>query len=73
MRTFQELLKIIEKEYNFSACFIADHLGLEDEIVENWEQGKSIPNQEQAEKFADTFALPRKVVLDTIEKGPDKK
>ncbi len=69
MKTFAELLKIIEREYSYDACFIADHLHLEDEIVEDWEKGNSFPDSEKAEEFADMFALPCNLVLNSIQEG----
>lgn len=69
MKSFADLLKLMEKEYQFDACFIADHLHMEDEKVESWEKGISYPNEKEAEDFADLFALPLKLVKDSIEKG----
>ena len=72
MITFQEILKAVEKQYKFSACYIADNLHLEDEIVEEWEKGTLLPSKEQAKDFADIFAIPLKVILDSIGKGDEK-
>lgn len=69
MKTFAELLKLIEKEYSFDACYIADHLHSEDEIVRMWEKGILFPDSEKAEAFADMFALPLSLVKDFIEEG----
>ena len=55
-------------EYSFSCCYIADNLSVPDEVVESWEEGTSLPTEEEAIKFADIFALPRNIVLSTIRK-----
>lgn len=69
MKTFAELLKLVEKEYSFDACFIADHLHLEDEIVEKWEKGLLFPDSKKAEEFSDMFALPLNLVRESIKEG----
>lgn len=68
MTAFQELLKAVEKQYNFSACFIADHLHIEDEVVKGWEKGEGVPDEKTAKDFAYLFALPESLVLKTIKK-----
>ncbi len=72
MITFPEILKAVEEQYHFSACYIADNLHIEDEVVEEWEKGTLLPTEKQAKDFADAFAIPLKLVLDSIQKG-DKK
>ncbi len=73
MITFPEILKAVEEQYHFSACFIADHLHIEDEIVEGWEKGTILPSEKEAKDFADLFAIPSKLVLDSIQKGNNEK
>ena len=66
--TFSTILKTIKREYSFSCCYIADNLSVPDEVVESWEEGTSLPTEEEAIKFADIFSLPRNIVLSTIRK-----
>ena len=47
------------------ALDIHDNMGIEDEVVEAWERGESLPSKEQLEKFSEMFAIP----LSTLEKS----
>ncbi len=60
--TFAQILKSIYKEYNVDFCFVADHLGIPDETVQDWEKGKTKPNAEEMKKFSEMFALPMHVL-----------
>jgi ribosome-binding protein aMBF1 (putative translation factor) len=40
-------------------------MGIEDEVVEAWERGESVPTHEQLEKFSAMFA----VTLSTLEQS----
>lgn len=67
MITFPDILKAIYREYHVDACYIADHLGLEDEEVERWEKGESVPSKEALKKFSDGFILPLKTLEEAVE------
>lgn len=56
--TFATILKAVLDEYHFTCCYVADNMHLEDEIVEDWLEGKSYPNDEQLKKFSEMFAIP---------------
>jgi ribosome-binding protein aMBF1 (putative translation factor) len=63
--TFVTILKAIFTTYHVDACYVADNMGIEDEVVEAWERGESLPTKEQLEKFSEMFAIP----LSTLEKS----
>lgn len=65
--TFQTILKAIYKAYNVDFCYVADNIGIDDEIVQSWEEGKSLPTKEELKKFSDLFAVPLKILEDSIK------
>lgn len=65
--TFQTILKAIYKAYNVDFCYVADNIGIDDEIVQSWEEGKSLPTKEELKKFSDLFAVPLKTLEDSIK------
>jgi hypothetical protein len=67
MITFQEILSALKEQYSFSNCYIADNIGVEDEIVDLWEAGKAVPNAEQIRKFSECFALPVQIIQTAID------
>lgn len=67
--TFVDILHALYKAYSIDACFIADHMGLEDEEVEAWEKGKSFPTEEQLVKFSGMFAIPLNTLEKAVEQG----
>lgn len=71
--TFKTILKAVIEENHCDCCFIADHMKLEDEVVEKWETGDGFPNEKEAKLFADLFVLPLKLVLSSIEEGKKEK
>ncbi len=62
---FVKILKAIFATYHVDACYVADHMELEDEVVESWEKGESVPTHEQLKKFSAMFAVP----METLEKS----
>ena len=62
---FSDILKLMYQEYNVDFCYVADHMGIPDEIVQDWEAGKSRPTEEEMKKFSDLFALPMKLLDET--------
>lgn len=65
--TFQSILKAIYKAYNVDSCFVADNMGIDDEVVQSWEQGESVPDEKQLEKFSEMFAIPLKTLEESIK------
>ena len=62
---FSDILKLMYQEYNVDFCYVADHMGIPDEIVQDWEADKSRPTEEEMKKFSDLFALPLKLLDET--------
>lgn len=54
---FVDVLKAVYSTYHVDFCYIADYIGVDDEVVLNWEKGKP-PTEEQLKKFSDLFAIP---------------
>lgn len=65
--SFQTILKAIYKAYNVDFCYVADNIGIDDEIVQSWENGESIPDEKQLEKFSELFAVPLKTLKESIK------
>lgn len=65
--TFQTILRAIMNQYKVSCCYIADNMHIEDEVVEEWEKGTKVPDEEELKKFSDMFALPMKLLLDSVK------
>ncbi len=59
---FSEILRLMYQEYNVDFCYVADHLGIPDEKVQEWEEEKSRPTMDEMKKFSDLFALPMKLL-----------
>ncbi|MCR4699289.1 MAG: hypothetical protein K5762_07990 [Bacilli bacterium] len=64
---FVKILKAIFSTYHVDACYVADNMGIEDEVVEAWERGESVPTHEQLEKFSAMFAVPMSTLEQSIK------
>jgi len=67
--TFPSLLKTLLKTYSMDACYLADHLGLPDERVEDWLEGRKLPTPKEQEDLASGFALPLSLVQSSCEES----
>lgn len=67
MILFKDILKAIYKQYSVDFCFVADNLGIDDEIVVEWEKGNKLPTEEELIKFSKMFAIPLSTLKKSIE------
>lgn len=58
IETFGDLIRKIRIDKNLSDQDIADKLNVPLELIENFENGKSIPTQELLQKFSGNFGIP---------------
>lgn len=65
--TFSTILKSIYKQYNLDFCKVADALGIEDDVVLSWEEGKSLPNEKQLQDFSDAYIIPMSILQKSIK------
>lgn len=72
MITFKDILKAIYKQYSVDFCFVADNLGIEDEIVQEWETGDKLPSEDELTKFSEMFAIPLPTLKKSIENQRSK-
>lgn len=70
---FKDILIAVKKQYSFTNCYIADNVGVEDEVVDLWEAGKAVPNAKEAKKFSECFAIPEKIIQTAIETNKEVK
>lgn len=70
--TFSEIVKAVCSTYHIDACCIADHLSLEDEVVEGWMEGTSIPTKENLIDFVGAFVIPLKTLEDSLNQQEEK-
>lgn len=63
---FVTVLKAVYREYGVDFCYVADHIGIDDEVVEGWENESSLPNREELKKFSELFAIPYSILEKTI-------
>lgn len=63
---FVAILKAVYREYGVDFCYVADHIGIDDEVVKNWEKEASYPNEEELKKFSDLFAIPYSALKKSI-------
>jgi urease accessory protein UreE len=61
-----DILKAVCQEYHVDCCYIADQMGIPDEVVDDWMDDKSVPTMEQLEKFSEMFAIPMKVLKEAL-------
>lgn len=59
---FIEILKAVYSAYHVDFCYVADHIGVDDEVVLDWEKGIKSPTEEQLKKFSDLFAIPMSIL-----------
>lgn len=59
---FSDILQSVYKEYNVDFCYVADHIGIPDEVVQDWEKEISRPTEDEMKKFSDLFAIPLKIL-----------
>lgn len=63
---FPRILKAVYQTYSVDFCYVADHLGIEDDVVLQWEKGKTVPTEEELKKFSELFAIPYSVLEKSI-------
>lgn len=70
---FKEILEAVKQQYHFSNCYIADNIGVEDEVVDSWEKGESFPDEETAKKFSECFAIPFSTLRSILQENKKEK
>lgn len=65
MVKFVDILQTMYKTYNVDFCYVADSIGIDDDVVKEWEEEKRLPTKEELKKFSDLFAIP----MDALEKS----
>jgi transcriptional regulator with XRE-family HTH domain len=65
--TFSDIVKAVCKAYNVDACYIADNIGIEDEVVEEWIKGTRTPTHHELEHFSSAFVIPMKTLEDSLK------
>lgn len=59
---FVSILKAVYREYGVDFCYVADHIGVGDEVVMGWEMETSFPDEDELKKFSNLFAIPYSVL-----------
>lgn len=67
--TFAKILKAIYTTYHIDFCYVADQMGIPDEVVQSWEEGKSFPSEEQLKRFSAMFAVPLSTLKESIKQN----
>lgn len=63
---FVEILQAIYDTYNVDACYVADNLQIEDDVVLKWETTELVPSDEELKKFSELFAIPLKTLQNSL-------
>ena len=50
--TFVTILKAVYSTYHVDFCYVADHIGVDDEEVLRWERGESKPDEHALHHFS---------------------
>ena len=53
--------------YHVDFCYVADHIGVDDEEVLRWERGQSKPDEHALHHFSEMFAIPMKTLLESLQ------
>ena len=65
--TFVTILKAVYSTYHVDFCYVADHIGVDDEEVLRWEKGESKPDEHALHHFSEMFAIPMKTLLESLQ------